>query len=748
MDQGVRCVLRFGEFELDLRARQLRKNGSNTGLPEQSIKILEMLLANEGDVVLRDEIRSRLWPDGIVVEFDHSINAAVKRLRQALGDGAETPQFIETLPRRGYRWKPSAEHAVVRSESGAPSRLSDSRTNGNSGDECLESAAQPNPGVGFRVFPRNWLTSLATIGVAASSLLLFTSPRPKQPLVRHQIKQRQLTANPIDNSATSGSISPDGKFLAYGDSKGIHVHRLGTGETRDVPQPTDLPREAASWCVGQWFPDGRGFLANALAAGAMPFDERSNDMSVWIVPAFEGSPRKLRDRAIGYSISPTGDFVAFSTSAGRVGDREIWSIRADGTEARKVVEADDDTALASFVWAPDGRHAAYLARDKSGTRILTRDLQRRTSDIAVASSAEDAIMDLVWPSESRLLYAREEPSNFGTCNLWESRVEPRSGKPAEPPNRITAWVGSCLRGITATANGERVVFTKWDAHFTALLANLKPGASQFLATRRLTTTQSADFPADWTPDGRSVVVWSNRTGRFAVYLQPLSDEAARPLAVGNSDYGFPRVAPDGWVIFAEATKALNSPPLRTMRVAFNGGEPQFVGSSKPDDQIVCSRELRNACVLKELSLDSTQAIFRSFDSVKGAGEELLRLHVDNANYFGWDLSPDGTKLAICKSPRGPVQILSLDGRVLREIESAELQNMRSLDWAADGQAFYIANSAQQRVDLYYVDLSSRARKIWSQQGSKGTFARESPDGRHLALLGFTADTNVWSLEDF
>ncbi len=748
MDQSVRCVQRFGEFELDLRARELRKNGSNTGLPEQSIKLLEMLLANEGDVVLRDEIRSRLWPDGIVVEFDHSINAAVKRLRQALGDDAETPQFIETLPRRGYRWKAPAEHAVVRSESSVPPGLPDSRMNGNSGNEGLESAAQPNSGVGSRAFPGNWLTSLATIGVAASSLFLFASPRSTQPPVRHQIKQRQLTANPIDNSATSGSISPDGRFLAYGDSKGIHVRRLGTGETRDVPQPSDLPREAASWYVGQWFPDERGFLANALAAGAMPYDERSSDMSVWIVPAFEGSPRKLRDRAIGYSISPTGDFVAFSTSTGRVGEREIWSIRADGTEARKVIEADDDTALASFVWAPDGRHAAYLARDKSGTRILTRDLQRRTSDIAVASSAEDTIMDLAWPSEGRLLYSREEPSNFGTCNLWESRVEPQSGKPAESPNRITAWVGSCLRGITATANGERVVFTKWDAHFTALLADLKPGASQFLATRRLTTTQSADFPTDWTPDGRSVVVWSNRSGRFAVYLQSLSDETAQPLAVGNSDYGFPRVAPDGWVIFTEATKALNSPPLRTMRVALNGGEPQFVASSTPDDQIVCSREPRNACVLKELSPDSTQAIFRSFDSVKGAGAELVRLHVDSEKYFGWDLSPDGTKLAICKSPKGPVQILSLDGRVLREIESAELQNMRSLDWAADGQGFYIANSAQQRVDLYYVDLNSRARKIWSQQGSKGTFARESPDGRHLVLLGFTADTNVWSLEDF
>ena len=97
-------VIRFGVFELDLRARELRKNGLSTGLPEQSVKILALLLEQRGDVVLREEIRKKLWPNNTAVEFDHGINAAVKRLRQALGDSADNPCFIETLARRGYRW--------------------------------------------------------------------------------------------------------------------------------------------------------------------------------------------------------------------------------------------------------------------------------------------------------------------------------------------------------------------------------------------------------------------------------------------------------------------------------------------------------------------------------------------------------------------------------------------------------------------------------------------------------------------
>ena len=117
-------LVRFGAFELDLRARELRKDGLSTGLPEQSIKILALLLETPGEIVLREEIRKKLWPNDTVVEFDHSINAAIKRLRQALGDPAEAPQYIETLARRGYRWKFPVE-VVEAQPSAAPTQVED-----------------------------------------------------------------------------------------------------------------------------------------------------------------------------------------------------------------------------------------------------------------------------------------------------------------------------------------------------------------------------------------------------------------------------------------------------------------------------------------------------------------------------------------------------------------------------------------------------------------------------------------------
>ena len=105
------AVVRFAPFQLDLRAGELRRNGVKVRLPEQSIQVLTKLLEHAGEVVTREELQQKLWPNGTIVEFEVGINAAIKRLRQALEDSAEQPKFIETLPRRGYRFLVSVERA-------------------------------------------------------------------------------------------------------------------------------------------------------------------------------------------------------------------------------------------------------------------------------------------------------------------------------------------------------------------------------------------------------------------------------------------------------------------------------------------------------------------------------------------------------------------------------------------------------------------------------------------------------------
>jgi len=115
-------VVRFAEFELDLRTAELRKRGLRLRLQEQSFQVLAMLVARPGELVTREELRQKLWPADTFVDFDHGLNAAVNKLREALSDSASAPRFIETLPKRGYRFLfplsdfPSADIADPRTE--------------------------------------------------------------------------------------------------------------------------------------------------------------------------------------------------------------------------------------------------------------------------------------------------------------------------------------------------------------------------------------------------------------------------------------------------------------------------------------------------------------------------------------------------------------------------------------------------------------------------------------------------------
>src|SRR5215475_14361402 len=103
-DAQLRKRLRFGVFELDVRAGELRKNGLRVRLQEQPIKVLAMLAEHSGEIVTREELQKSLWPADTYVDFDHGLNKAINKIRDALADSAESPRFVETVPRKGYRF--------------------------------------------------------------------------------------------------------------------------------------------------------------------------------------------------------------------------------------------------------------------------------------------------------------------------------------------------------------------------------------------------------------------------------------------------------------------------------------------------------------------------------------------------------------------------------------------------------------------------------------------------------------------
>jgi TolB-like protein/DNA-binding winged helix-turn-helix (wHTH) protein/Tfp pilus assembly protein PilF len=185
--------VRFGPFEVDFRTGELFKNGRKVRLQEQPFRILKMLLERPGELITREELRDRLWHRDTFVDFDHGLNAAVNRLRERLGDTSERPQYIETLPRRGYRFIAPVEVAT-----GAQANLA------QPGE--IESQTQPVvPEWKRRVLPI--AAGLAGLILAASLLTYFAKPFREQVLAPRSTAIHSLAVLPLEN--LSGDVTQD-----------------------------------------------------------------------------------------------------------------------------------------------------------------------------------------------------------------------------------------------------------------------------------------------------------------------------------------------------------------------------------------------------------------------------------------------------------------------------------------------------------------------------------------------------------
>jgi eukaryotic-like serine/threonine-protein kinase len=211
--------VRFGPFELDLRLGELRKEGRRIRLQEQPFQILRMLLDSPGEVVSREEIRKRLWPDDTVVEFDHSINAAVKRLRDTLRDSADKPRYIETLARRGYRFVGEVD-AADRPRSAEPVIVIPSR-------QAEPVPNRPRLHLRPRVFVPVVLATIILmiwVGTAYKRRLRPLVP-PLQPLMRLDIDVGS-EASPRSERGANAILSPDGTRLVYLSQSKLFARRL------------------------------------------------------------------------------------------------------------------------------------------------------------------------------------------------------------------------------------------------------------------------------------------------------------------------------------------------------------------------------------------------------------------------------------------------------------------------------------------------------------------------------------------
>ena len=343
-------MVRFGEFQLDFESAELRTNGNKTSLQGQPIQILAVLLENPGRLVTRDELKKRLWPSDTFVDFDQSLNRAVNRLREALSDSAEQPRFVETLPRRGYRFiapvtKNGFTEAAVPEQSYPPSAAA---------------AVDHSPATSSvqSLTPR-WPRQFVVIGILASLLILafvavstWLWPSRRQTLSFENLEITKLT----DSGAVKNvAISHDGRYVAYavyiGERQALRLRQVATRSDMEL-----LPPDAGNFVGLTFSPDGNYI-----------YFVRSdrNDISfryLYVVPSLGGTPRKLiTDVDSGIGFSPDGRKIVYEHSIRN--EMEVKTANADGTDQQLLAVVHDANFLTPGdpgpTWSPDGRTITF-----------------------------------------------------------------------------------------------------------------------------------------------------------------------------------------------------------------------------------------------------------------------------------------------------------------------------------------------------------------------------------------------------
>ena len=594
MTQNVSNRARFGSFEVDLYTHELWKFGTRLKLVGQPFEILAVLLSKPGELVTREELRTRLWPVDTFVDFNHGLNAAVNKLREALSDSADNPRFVETLPRRGYRfiatieWLPANPTAIVATV--PPVTVSPVPP------VAILPQVPPSPSLGSQTgmetspknkWPRFFMGAAVLVTLLlAGTLLLKTVSGYGARLVARSSPQRTRALKLID--ASEPALSPDGNSVAFvrrGESPGeagIFVAPVGSDQ---LVQLTSNEGD----CCPVWSPDGRSIAFSNFA---------NNEFTIHVVSADGGSAQK---RAAEQSSTPTS--AAFVVPA--------------ATREHKIDTNGVIPQRGEIDWSPDGRSLAFsstkglylLSLQDSSVLCLTEPPPMAQDWGPAFSSDGDKILfvrsrqvglpDEIWLTPvtgggaTRLL---SEPGRIVSSPQWSYDGRSviyssnRSGHPSlwrvslDAPDSIVQIkeAGSPAWDPVVSHRGYRMAYQRLIRNLSIWQLDLSSSRGERPSILLAATSDTDQGPApQFSPDGKKLAYMSDRSGTMEIWVSNRDGSDAFQLtAVGVA--GTPRWSPDSQSIAFDAN-ASNGPKVLTINL--RGGAPQLLTPDQFESEV-------------------------------------------------------------------------------------------------------------------------------------------------------------------
>jgi len=541
---------RFGNFELDATSGTLLRDGRRIRIQPQPLRVLAFLVDHAGQVVSRDDLRQAIWDQATFVEFDQGLNYCIRQIRQALGDDATEPVFIETLKKRGYQFIAPVERIVAGPQ-----------------EPVAVAVAEPEAAARSPEFRRTWLATaiyaaIALAIVAALSVRLF---------VRHQspaISYTQITS--FNNAAFSPALSPDGHMIAFIVGSDVSFPFTGEIYTKMLPNGEPIQRTHDSWPkYGVAFsPDGSQITYTVSDA--------RHGWSTASLPTLGGDPRLFVDNAAGLAWLD-GEHALFSEIKSGL-HMGLVTATTSRSNVRDIYLPKHERGMAHYAYpSPDRSHVLVVEMGPTGgwerCRLVPFDGSSTGSQVGPAGACTSA----AWSPDGSWMYFTARVD--GSSHLWRQRypageLDQLTSGPVEEYGVAMSSDGRSIltaAGILESGawihdtNGNRLISPEG---YAALLSFSQDGRRLYYLLRRergapneLWTTDLASgrsdavivgFPIDHydvSPDG-SQVVFAARTpeGVSGLWLAPC-DGQSQPRLITRAGETQPFFGPDGDILF-------------------------------------------------------------------------------------------------------------------------------------------------------------------------------------------------------
>lgn len=704
MAGSIRHFYEFADVRLDVEERVLFKGGRPVAVAPKILELLFALVENRGRIVEKDDLMARVWAGSFVEESN--LTFSIRQLRKTLGDDAREPRFIETVPRRGYRFIAEVKETfpAATEELSPPQELAHT-------PQPPQQAVQTLP-------PPHELAETSRparksyLPFAAGAILLLGTISVGSWLARSDIFSRRetapLLATPFHSEKFSSSgkvfnaaLSPDGTLVAYTDESGgkysVWLRRLETADNVQLIPPSD------EHYIGLVFThDGR-----SIFFVRKPLDERAH-AAVYRVPVFGGIPEKILERTEGWiSLSPDDRLISFVRYERRSDDYcSLMTADVDGKNERKILTRPEPIRIGDNQFSPDGKAIAFADGQSwnggSDFRLRRVDLVSGAESQISPTTFFD-IKNLKWlPGGDGLLLAAKERGPRGAFKIW--RVSAATGE-AEPLTKDAENYSH----ISLDRRANKMIATQFGNDFHLYFS--ENGGTKILVPAGYVT---------FAPGGK--IIYSTSDGDIWTINRGGGEQ--RQLTNNAFDDIAPRAAPDGRFIFFTSNRSGTNQIWRmnadgsnqTQLTKTEGGQPRFV--TLDEKWVYYVSDLRQT--LWKVAADG--------------GEER---QVSEGKMYSPAFTPDGRVVAYLFRDGGiKIGVMNLaDNKLLKVYTPADEKSWPVLAWSGDNRTLNYVTRGDTKNSLWQQTLDEDRPRFVADLGDKPIhdFA-VAPDGNGFAYV--------------